>query len=47
MFIRQGSDQVKVSVYLAEYSNNSSTNKNTVNIDRISYHQKTKLKRRT
>ena len=45
MFIRQGSDQVKVSVYLAEYSNNSSTNKNTVNIDRISYHQKTKLKR--
>ena len=30
MFIRQGSDQVKVSVYLAEYSNNSSTNKNTV-----------------
>ena len=45
MFVRQGSDQVKVSVFLAEYSNNTSTNKNSVKIDRISYHPKTKLKR--
>tara|TARA_Y100000590_G_scaffold117723_1_gene134620 strand:- start:20135 stop:20845 length:711 start_codon:yes stop_codon:yes gene_type:complete len=45
MLIRQGSDQVEVSVYSAEYSNKNSTYKNTINIDRISYHPKTKLKR--
>ena len=45
MLIRQGSDQVEVSVYSAEYSNKNSTYKNTINIDRISCHPKTKLKR--